>query len=87
MQTVTTRCIPFRSGIHGVQGVASSNLVAPTNLKRDAPQEATRKRAPVFFYENQRRKAAAASAVSARASCVVHARCRTGADQFASRAR
>jgi hypothetical protein len=31
MQTVTTRRIPFRDGIHGVQGVASSNLVAPTN--------------------------------------------------------
>jgi hypothetical protein len=28
MQTVTTRRIPFRPGIHGVQGVASSNLVA-----------------------------------------------------------
>jgi hypothetical protein len=31
MQSVATRRIPFRSGIHGVQGVASSNLVAPTN--------------------------------------------------------
>jgi hypothetical protein len=41
----------------------------------------------IFFHENQRRKAAAASAVSARVSCVVHARCRPGADQLASRTR
>jgi pimeloyl-ACP methyl ester carboxylesterase len=34
MQSVTTRRIAFRSGIHGVQGVASSNLVAPTNYLR-----------------------------------------------------
>jgi hypothetical protein len=34
MQSVATRRIPFRSGIHGVQGVASSNLVAPTNYLR-----------------------------------------------------
>jgi hypothetical protein len=32
MQTFTMRRIPFRLGIHGVQGVASSNLVAPTNI-------------------------------------------------------
>jgi dienelactone hydrolase len=31
MQSITTRRIPFRPGIHWVQGVASSNLVAPTN--------------------------------------------------------
>jgi hypothetical protein len=31
MQTVTTRRILCRPGIHGAQGVASSNLVAPTN--------------------------------------------------------
>jgi len=36
------------SNLHGVQGVASSNLVAPTNLKRDAPQKATGD-APVIF--------------------------------------
>jgi len=30
MQSVATRRILFRPGIHGVQGVASSNLVAPT---------------------------------------------------------
>ncbi len=35
MKTVTTCRIPFRSGIHGVQGVASSNLVAPTNTYDD----------------------------------------------------
>ena len=31
IQYVTKRLVSFRHGIHGVQGVASSNLVAPTN--------------------------------------------------------